>query len=984
MLRKGFCLFVSALTLLGLSSGCVFSAAPTLGTVTPTLSALPIDEWRTITCTYSDADGAANLSMCSLLVNNAVSNIGAAHFVYSQNTNKFYMKNESGALIPSTGVVRGSATIIESPNAYLDCRATTVTFTSTSITIAWRFKLKSTMAKKTCSVYARADDDTGLSTGWVPRLSGIYIDNPPTVGNVTPSSGLYPVGAWQTFKCTYSDADGASNLWLLSLLINNGISNSGACHVVYSQNTNKFFMKNAAGALVPEGGVVRGTATTIETDSAVLDCGGSTVTTSGNTITVSWRVKFKAPMTGKTCNLYLQARDDYEVTSPWLSKGTAFVNAPPSLGSVSPSTGESPTGEWKTFRCTYLDPNGATNLWTCSMLVNNAISNTGACHVVYSQNTNKFFMKNAAGALVPAAGVVRGTATTIETENAVLDCSGSTVTISGNAITVNWRVKFKSTMAGKSCQIYTRAEDDFSQVAGWVSKGTTAITTSEFANLIASAKQRLNQIVTMDPFQPDLAANLMQQARNLFQQALTLRPNSPDANFGVAITTAAQTAQSLIEKYQSVFNTDAPAIVSSLQSVSNNLWLLDLNRALQSENNLLSTYIQNYIAVTPTSPKPLSERDRLLILDMQNDIRNVVIPMLASVAARLEIVGRDPSFTFEIAPTDPNDRRVIDIGDIYLFHGVIMLAKALLAVPASYNIDPGTWPLIDVELYDLDTNHDGYLTRSELLPPPPFMTLMDPTLMYAQRGDCITACEKLLAGIDATLREPYDDAELIPTRDLDGSRYIGTLMAMRQFVENIKRSLNQPTLLNIPLDDIVYPMNVYLGAWSDNPPPDLTYFLPRYRFVADGDGEPYMMWSVLDLRPVDGSYQDTTFGGLFPEGLPEHLIYGKRFAEVDPDWLVNVTTNPANGAINVPKTLTQFSVTWPGVGIYPIYAQLYRSTGTYTWTGVPITQVSISGKTVTYNINTALLPNTWYRIKVESNIPFHGWKKVVTHFRTGP
>lgn len=983
MLRKGFCLFVSVLTLLAVSSGYAFSAAPTLGTLTPTVSALPVDEWRTITCTYSDADGMENLSLCSLLINNAISNVGAAHFVYSQNTNKFYMKNESGTLIPSTGVIRGSATIIESPNAYLDCRATTVSFTSTSITIAWRFKLKSTMAKKTCSIYAKADDDTSLSTGWVAKLTGVYIDSPPAVGSVTPSSGLYPVDTWQTFTCTYSDADGAANLWLVNLLINNGISNSGACHVVYSQNTNKFFMKNNAGTLVPANGVVRGTDAVIETESAILDCKNSTVTTSGNTITVGWRVKFKAPMTGKTCNLYLQASDDYEVVQPWLSKGTAFVNAPPTLGPVSPATGESKTDEWKTFSCTYVDPNGATNLGLCSMLVNNTISNTGACHVVYSQNTNKFYMKNAAGTLVPEGGVVRGTVQTIETESAILDCGGSTVAISGNTITVNWRVKFKSNMAGKSCQIYTRAEDDFAQVAGWISKGTTAITTSDFANLIAAAKQKLNQIIAMEPFDENAAATLMQQAKSSFQQALTLRPNSPEANFGVALTTAALTAQNLISKYKSVLSAGDPAIVSSLRNVSNNLWLLDLNRTVQPENNLFSTGIRNYLAMTPTIPTPLSERDRLLMLEMQNDIRTVVIPTLANVAARLDIVEQDPYFTFEIAPGDPADRKLIDIGDIYIFHGMIMLAKALLAIPASYSIDPGTWPVIDVELYDMDANHDGYLTRSEWLPPSPFMTLMDPTLMYAQRGDVLIACEKALAGIDATLRETYDDAELIPMHGVDSMYYRGALAVMRQMVEDIKRSLNQPTVMQIPWDGSVYPLSVYLGAWSDNPPPDLTYFMPRYQFVANGDGVPDMIWSNLSMRPVEGSYPDTTFGGLFPEGLPNDVLYGEGM-EVDPDWLVNVTTDPADHATGVSKTRTQFSVTWLGLGLYPIYVELYRATGTYTWTAVSITPASVSGTTATYNINTALLPNTWYRIKVNSNIPWYGWKKAITHFRTGP
>lgn len=980
-------LLVLVLLLPMVSGGTAFCAAPTVGAVTPAVSSLAVGEWLTLTCTYSDTDGMPNLYLCSLLVNNAVSNVRAAHLVYSQNTNKFYMKNESGTLIPAGGVVRGSATMIESENAFLDCKATTVAFTSTSITVTWRFKLKPSMAGKTCSVYAKADDDTSASSGWQAKLTGVYTNTPPTVGSVTPSSGLYPLDSWRTFTCAYGDADGVANLWLVNLLINNGISNSGACHVAYSQNTNKFFMKNAAGTLVPASGVTPGTSTIIETESAILDCAGTTLSTGANSIVVTWRIKFKAPMTGKSCNLYLQATDDYGAARSWLAKGTASVNAPPGLGSVSPTTGLSPVDEWKTFTSTHTDPNGAANLAFCSMLVNNYISNTGACHVVYSQNTNKLYMKNAAGTLIPAGGVIRGTPTTIESESAILDCGATTATVSGNQITVNWRIKFKSAMAGKSCQLYARAEDDFGQVAGWISKGTTAITTSQFGTLIASGRQRLNQIVAMDPFDRSTAATLMQQANGFFQQALALQPTSSAANFGMALTTAALTAQNLIDKYEDAFTTSDPAVISSLRSVSRSLSLLDLGRTVQPENSPFSAYAGDYVRLAAPSPTPISERDRLLILDIQDDIRGTVIPMLANVASYLNIVEQDPSFTFEIAPGDPDDRKLIDIGDVYIFHGVVMLAKALLAIPASYNADVGNWVFEHVDGLDFDTNHDGLLTRSEIMPPSPFMTLMDPTLMYAQRGDGLIACDKALAGIDYTLSETYDDGELIPMHGRSSALLRGALTMMRDAVEQLKRSLQQPTIVQAPwIDGEVHTMMIYLGALSENPPPDLGYFVPQFEFfdqAEDTSWWPYSTFGGLRVRAVDGTFSDTTFGGLFPEGLPDSVLYGNS-VEIEDDWLVDVTTNPADHSTGVAKTQATLSFTWSGLSSYAADAALYRSTGTYTWTSVPTTLASTVGTTKTYNINTALLPNTWYRIHIWSNMGWYGHKERVSHFRTGP
>ena len=147
----------------------------------------------------------------------------------------------------------------------------------------------------------------------------------PVVGSVSPSSGTVPSNTWTTFTCTYSDADGFANLWTVRLLVNNVVSSAGGAYFFYSQNTNKLYMNNNSGAQI--GGITLGTAGTIESENAVIDTGATTVSSSGNTITVNWRVKFKSTMNGKNCNTYLKADDDSGATSGWVDKGDVSIKS---------------------------------------------------------------------------------------------------------------------------------------------------------------------------------------------------------------------------------------------------------------------------------------------------------------------------------------------------------------------------------------------------------------------------------------------------------------------------------------------------------------------------------------------------------------------------------------------------------------------------------------------------------------------------------
>ena len=81
----------------------------------------------------------------------------------------------------------------------------------------------------------------------------------------------------------------------------------------------------------------------------------------------------------------------------------AVTSTAPTLVSVSPASGTVQTGAWKTFTCIYSDPNGASDLAMCELLVNSTASNNGGARLMYSRSANKLYMRNNAGVLT--AGV---------------------------------------------------------------------------------------------------------------------------------------------------------------------------------------------------------------------------------------------------------------------------------------------------------------------------------------------------------------------------------------------------------------------------------------------------------------------------------------------------------------------------------------------------------------------------------------------------
>jgi hypothetical protein len=143
----------------------------------------------------------------------------------------------------------------------------------------------------------------------------------PVNGTATPDSGSSAADATYPITTTYSDANGAANIASAYLLVNSTIAFNNGLYCYYQPSTNKLYLRNDANTAWL-GGFTPGSANVISNSQGSLDCGTTTVSKVGNTLTINWSLSRKVAFAG-TKNLYLKvldnsnAIDNFEDVGDW-------------------------------------------------------------------------------------------------------------------------------------------------------------------------------------------------------------------------------------------------------------------------------------------------------------------------------------------------------------------------------------------------------------------------------------------------------------------------------------------------------------------------------------------------------------------------------------------------------------------------------------------------------------------------------------------
>ena len=168
--------------------------------------------------------------------------------------------------------------------------------------------------------------DAHIISGSQEYTLTISTNTPPTLGTLTPSVLSSTAGVAKTFKAVYRDANGYKNLKQVNFKINATSGGANCIYAVYNRPLNKLYLYNDAGTAYV-GNCTPGAAKTLTNTKGVLKCAATTVTVSGNNLTVSWNIKPNSAFASATKkNLYMFARDMSNATTGWKDKGDWTIN----------------------------------------------------------------------------------------------------------------------------------------------------------------------------------------------------------------------------------------------------------------------------------------------------------------------------------------------------------------------------------------------------------------------------------------------------------------------------------------------------------------------------------------------------------------------------------------------------------------------------------------------------------------------------------
>src|SRR5579871_3270761 len=285
----------------------------------------------------------------------------------------------------------------------------------------------------------------------------------PSAVSVTPSSGT---GLAQTFAFLYTDSNGAADITSSQIVINSTLNGTASCYLFFVHSTNTVYVANDAGSW--QGPLTIGTAGTLGSSQCTLNSGSSSVSASGNNLTVNLAITFAASYAGAK-NVYVEVRNA-TFDAGWVQKGTWTVGStgnsstPPTPVSVTPNNGNTFS---QTISFLFSDLSGATAITSAQIDINSTLVVNHACYIYYARGPNQLYLANDAGVLQGPA--TPGVAGILQNSQCSLNYGSSSVVASGTNLTLDLALTFTSAYAG-SKNIYMEAAANTLD-SGWMVRG---------------------------------------------------------------------------------------------------------------------------------------------------------------------------------------------------------------------------------------------------------------------------------------------------------------------------------------------------------------------------------------------------------------------------------------------------------------------------------------------------------------------------------
>ncbi|MBZ2177552.1 MAG: SBBP repeat-containing protein [Acidobacteria bacterium] len=292
----------------------------------------------------------------------------------------------------------------------------------------------------------------------------------PAVGTLSPTATS---GTQQSFTFSFTDPDGATDLGVVNVLINNFLNGERACYIAFDLPSNFLFLVNDVGdgvTALP----LSGSGTTSNGQCTIVGA-GSSATVSGNTLTLTLVIQFNATTFSGRKVVYLAARDSDQNNSGWQPMGTYSVGAAPATNpmvvSLTPNSG---TTNSATLTVSYRDAAATTNLQATQILINSALDGAAACYVPYFVPGNLLLLVPDNGDAGQSAVMSLTSGGTLENSQCRVESVGSSRSDSGNLMTLTVRLTFKAAFRGRKI-IYGGVQTGAGGNSNWHAMGAWVV-----------------------------------------------------------------------------------------------------------------------------------------------------------------------------------------------------------------------------------------------------------------------------------------------------------------------------------------------------------------------------------------------------------------------------------------------------------------------------------------------------------------------------
>ena len=302
----------------------------------------------TFQAVYSDPNGAWDVSQAQLLVNTSISPLNGCLVYYQPRGNRLYLANDAGAWI-TPALTPGVAGTVSNSQCTVDAGLSSVTMAGNELTLNVALTFSSTVAGLR-NAYLYALGLSGQSSGWTKE--GTWTANPsagpPVVLSLSPNAGT---GTSVTFQTVVSDPNGLADLTQVNVSLLGfrlvvldepasdwNIQWVPVCGVSYVQQGNQLYLNNLVGnPLTP------GLPGTVSDGGCTLNGGSSSVTTSGNNLTLSVALTFNGG--GGLAYVYVSA-SELGGQQIFNLEGQWALSAFPEIASLSPTSIEAGSGSF--------------------------------------------------------------------------------------------------------------------------------------------------------------------------------------------------------------------------------------------------------------------------------------------------------------------------------------------------------------------------------------------------------------------------------------------------------------------------------------------------------------------------------------------------------------------------------------------------------------------------------------------------------------